>query len=211
MSIGLRYICRIFKKGNTLTCGPIGSGKDMMIANVVVRRDQEYVSNVDYGGSFIKFDPTVFDVGKNTFKNFLTNDVKKYVYPYNDGADIYISDGGVYFPSQHCSDLNKMFPYFPTFFALVRQLGNARIHTNVQAIPRIWDKIREQSQDYFIRCLWCKVFSATLFSLSGYMISMILALTVLSLFTFMLLCLLLIRLASRCSSLVISMRRRMAL
>lgn len=158
MAIGLRYIMKIFDRGNTCTCGPIGSGKDMMIANVVVRRSKKYISNVDYGGSWIEFDPTVLDVGKNTFKNFLTGNVNKYIYPYPDGADLYISDAGVYFPSQHCSELNKLFPFFPTFFALVRQLGDARIHVNVQALPRVWDKIREQSQDFYIRCIWCKVF-----------------------------------------------------
>lgn len=157
MAIGLRFITKIFEKGNTMTCGPIGSGKDIMIANVVVRRNLEYVSNVDYGGAFIEFDPTVLDCGKNTYKNFLNKDIKKYVYPYNDGADIYISDAGVYFPSQYCNELNKLYPYFPVFFALVRQLAGARIHTNVQAIPRVWDKIREQNQDFYIRCLGCKV------------------------------------------------------
>ena len=94
------------------------------------------------------------DCGKNSYVDFLEGSVKFYEYPYPDGTDIYISDAGVYFPSQYCNELNKQFKYFPTFMALTRHLGASNVHFNVQNLNRVWDKIREQS-DQYIMCMGC--------------------------------------------------------
>lgn len=80
----------------------------------------------------------------------------RYVFPYPDDTDIYISDAGIYFPAQYCNELNKKYPHFATFQALTRQLGNCNFHINVQNLNRVWDKIREQS-DTYILCLNCIV------------------------------------------------------
>ena len=162
MAIGLRSIIKIFEKGNTCVTGLRGDGKDMLIANVVSRRSLPYSSNVDYGGEFISFDPSVLSCGGNTYKHFLNNDCLRYSFPYCDGTDIYISDAGVYFPSQYCSELNRLYPHFPTFFALSRHLGLCNVHINVQNLNRCWDKIREQS-DQYIRCLGCRVLGGYVF------------------------------------------------
>lgn len=146
----------MFEDGNVCVCGLRGRGKDMLFANVIWRRKLPYISNVNYGGEFNAFNPMEFDCGGNSYKNFISNDVKKYVYPYADGIDIYVSDSALLFPAHFCNELNKLYPFFPNFFALTRQLGEFNFHINVQNLNRVWDKIREQS-DLYIMCNRCFV------------------------------------------------------
>lgn len=153
----MRKIIKLFKNGNVCVTGLRGRGKDMLMANVVVRRKLPYVSNTRYDDVLhIPFIPKEFDCGLNTYKNFIDGDVRKYVFPYGDGTDIYIGDMGIYFPAQYCNELNRSYSYFSTFMALSRQLGECNVHFNVQNLNRAWDKIREQS-DHYIYCNWCKV------------------------------------------------------
>lgn len=152
-----KKILKVFDSGNTCVCGLRGRGKDLLMANVVLRRKHKgkhlpYVSNVDYGGDFSPLELEKLDCGKNTYNDFINDTVKKYEFPYPDRTDIYISDAGVYFPSQFCNELNKKYPYFSTFMALSRHLGDANVHFNVQNLNRCWDKIREQS-DQYIMCM----------------------------------------------------------
>lgn len=151
-----KKITRLFNDGNTCVTGLRGRGKDMLVANVVCRRKKEYISNVDYTHNDLKYDfiPDKLNLAMNTYHDFICGTVKKYCYPYPDGVDVYISDAGVYFPSQYQSELCKRYPHFPTFMALSRQLGECNVHVNVQNLNRVWDKIREQS-DTFINCDKC--------------------------------------------------------
>lgn len=152
----LKTIIRHFKDGNTCVTGLRGRGKDMLIANVVCRRKKDYISNVDYtdGVGHFDFVPDNLNLAMNTYHDFICGTVKKYSYPYPDGVDVYISDAGIYFPSQYQGELCKRYPHFPTFMALSRQLGECNVHVNVQNLNRCWDKIREQS-DTFINCDKC--------------------------------------------------------
>lgn len=149
--MGLRKIIKLFKNHSISVCGEKGSGKDLLTANVVVRRKLPYVSNIDYGEGYIPYDFNKIDV-KNDYTNFNDGKINPYEFPYEDGTDIYLSDCGVYFPSQYCNELNKRYKSLPTFIALSRQLGECRVHQNAQALGRVWDKIREQSERY----IWCK-------------------------------------------------------
>lgn len=147
-----------FKQGNTCVVGLRGRGKDMLIANVIARRKMAYISNVDYHCQYSEYMPldlSKLDTG-NDYTNFLSQKVKKYIYPYPEGLDIYISDTGIYFPSQYNGELNKQCKSLPVFMALSRQLGQCNVHTNCQNLNRVWDKIREQS-DLYIMCNSCKV------------------------------------------------------
>ena len=152
----LKKIIRMFEDGNVSVSGLRGRGKDMLMANVVVRRKKPYVSNVNYGGEWLPFNIPSIDLSGNTYKNFLSGKVVPYQFPYADGTDFYLSDVGVYFPSQYCSELNKQFPNIPAFMALTRHLGECNFHINVQNLNRCWDKIREQS-DTYICCRRCIV------------------------------------------------------
>lgn len=153
----MRKIIKLFKDGNVCVVGLKGRGKDMLMANVVCRRKLPYISNTVYDpDNHIPFVPMMFNVGGNTYVNFIENSIKPYKYPFTDGVDIYIGDGGVYFPSQYCNQLNRDYGYFSTFMALSRHLGDCNVHFNVQNLNRMWDKIREQS-DYYIMCMCCYV------------------------------------------------------
>lgn len=154
--MNLTKIRKLFAKGNVSVFGNCGSGKDLLFSNVAVR-SKGYVSNNYYGGNFEPLDFSFLDVSKNTYVDFIECRLKPYTYPYPIGHDIFVTDCGVYFPSQYCNELNKRYPYLPTFFAIRRHLGNCNIHYNTQALNRVWDKLREQS-DTYILCRWAKVF-----------------------------------------------------
>lgn len=149
-------IVRTFESGNVCVCGLRGTGKDVLMGNVIARRAKPYVSNLDYtkGKNHQVLDFDKINVGENTYKNLLSGDIKYYCFPYEQGSDIYISDAGIYLPAQYCNELNKQYPYLPTYFALSRQVSHNNVHVNVQHLGRVWDKIREQS-DLYIRCRFC--------------------------------------------------------
>ena len=69
----MKKIIKLFRSGNVCVCGLRGRGKDMLIANVAVRRGLPYVSNVDYGGDCRSFVPMDYNCGGNTYENFLNN------------------------------------------------------------------------------------------------------------------------------------------
>ena len=146
----------MFEDGSVSVFGLRGKGKDMLFANVVVRRHKPYISNTDYGGQFTKFDPKMLDFS-NTWRNFMTGKLNKFVYPYEDGVDIYLADVGVYMPSQYQGELCKEYSHIPVAMALLRQVAGAEFHFNVQHLGRCWDKLRELSETW-IRCVGCKVF-----------------------------------------------------
>lgn len=149
-------VIKLFKKGNVCVTGLRGTGKDLLMGNVIVRRKKEYVSNLEYDnkGLWFSLDYSLIDLGKNSFKDLLEGNVKYYKYTYPQGSDIYISDVGCYFPSQYCNELNRDYKYLPLYMALSRQVSHNNVHINVQNLNRAWDKIREQS-DTYIRCRKC--------------------------------------------------------
>lgn len=153
--MGLRKIIKLFESGNVCVCGLRGRGKDVLFGNVVVRRGLPYVSNVNYCNQFIPFVPKEYNLGGNTYQNFLNNEIKYYEFPRADGTDIYVSDAGVYFPSQYSGQLDHKYPYFAGFSALTRQLGLCNFHFNAQNLERVWNKFREQS-DIYIMCNFCR-------------------------------------------------------
>lgn len=142
--------------------GKKGRGKDLLFGNVIQRRSLPYCSNIDYGGNFYKFDYNTIDCGTNTYKDFINGTVKYYSFPYPDGTDIYLSDCGIYFPSQFCNELNKQYLYMSVFQAISRHVGLSNFHVNAQALNRVWDKIREQS-DIYILCRRCIYFHGLVF------------------------------------------------
>lgn len=148
-------IIRLYKQGNVSVFGNCGSGKDLLQSNVIVRRKLPYVSNVNYGGEWYPLDFKLLDVGSN-FEDFINDTVKPYNYPYPLGADVYLSDAGIYLPSQYCNELNKKYPRFATFVAIRRHIARANFHVNSQHLGRVYDKIREQG-DTYILCRWCVV------------------------------------------------------
>lgn len=154
-----KKVVNYFRRGSVCVTGQRGAGKDMLIANVVARRREPYVGNVDYcaeGSDHYDLDYDKLMLGGLSFKDLVKGQIVQSTYEYPEGADIYISDIGVYFPSQYCNDLNKMFHSLPLFLALSRQIADCNVHLNVQNLNRAWDKFREQS-DRYITANWCLV------------------------------------------------------
>lgn len=153
-----RFVKRCFYDGNVIVTGLRGRGKDVLFSLVTNSNKCKYISNIDYTGDnrHIHFNVNDISVGGNTFDNFASNKLIPYKYPYEDGIDYFISDGGIYFPAQEFSKLNKLYPSVPVFQALSRHLGNCNFHCNIQNLNRLWDKIREQA-DTYLRCERCKV------------------------------------------------------
>ena len=152
-------IRKYFKRGSVCVTGQRGTGKDMIMANVAARRKEPYVSNIDYAADGSEFHQlNIQDLCMNgmTYKDLLEGKIRKFRYAYPEGADIYISDIGIYFPSQYCNELNKHFASVPMFLALSRQIANCNVHLNTQNLGRAWDKFREQS-DIYIMCDRCIV------------------------------------------------------
>jgi hypothetical protein len=153
----LKSIIEMFEKGNVLVYGVKGSGKDMLFGNVVVRRKKPYMSTVDYGGKFIPWDYAKIELAGNTYRNFISGKLKRFVCPLPDGTDVYVPDVGVMFPAQYCNEINRDYKSFGSYLALSRHLHLGAFHCNTQAIRRPYDKIREQA-DQYILCIECKVF-----------------------------------------------------
>lgn len=151
--MGLKKVIKDFKTGNVCVCGVKGSGKDVLFGNVIARRKMPYASNVDYGGLRAPFSYDFTDV-KNTYKELIKEQGNEYKCPYPRMTDVYVSDAGIYFPSQYCNELNKEFKTMPVYQALSRHLQRARFHVNSQNLNRVWDKIREQSDIYY-NCRSC--------------------------------------------------------
>lgn len=166
-----KKVIKMYKQGNVSVCGLRGTGKDMLQGNVIVRRGEPYISNINYTGDMLTkekyngervkmFQPLDFeklDCGKNNFDNFLSGKVNYYVFPYIEGSDVYLSDAGIYLPSQDFVVINRKYPYIATYCALSRQVSvDGNCHSNSQNLERVFDKWREQS-DIYIRCRKCKV------------------------------------------------------
>lgn len=154
MIAGIKKMRRLFKSGSVCVTGQRGRGKDLLCSNVACR-SKLYRSNINYGGNFRPINFGDLDI-KNDYTDLVNGTPHKYVYPYEEGADLFISDIGIYFPSQYCNELNRKYPRLPYFLALSRQLGNANVHLNVQHLPRAWDKFREQSDIYVLCRYVCK-------------------------------------------------------
>ena len=148
-------ILSLFKKNNVLVSGLRGRGKDVLFSFVVNRRKQNYISNICYSSPKARykcfpFSKELFEIGGNTYRNLTNNNVIPYTYPLPDGLDFYISDAGVYYPSQYATELIKQYPSTPLFYALSRHIADCNVHANSQAQGRIWDKLREQSDKYVV-------------------------------------------------------------
>lgn len=146
---------KLFDDGNVLVSGLRGRGKDMAFCVVVNHRKRDYISNVVYSDPKKRFkcfplDLNVWNLSCNTYEDMTSGNPNPYNYPYPDGLDYYISDSGVYFPSQHSTELAKKYKGASMFVALSRHLGDSNVHCNVQNISRLWLHIREQSDIYVV-------------------------------------------------------------
>lgn len=150
-----KKIIKLFENGNVCVTGLRGTGKDLLMGNVIARRKQLYISNLDYdkGLRYIPLEFSMLDL-KTRYNDLIQGKQTYFEWGYPPNTDIYLSDAGIYFPSQYCSELNKQYQSMPMFQALSRQVARNNFHVNTQNLNRVWDKIREQS-DTYITCNKC--------------------------------------------------------
>lgn len=142
-----------FRHCNVIVAGKKGSGKDILFQKVINYRKEVYYSNIDYGHDRLKLNMKDYLIKNKegdilTYNNFLQNKVFKSKRQFIEGADHYISEGGILFPSHMDSVLHKTYPSLPVFYALSRHLYNCNVHCNLQNFIRLWKPIREQSDFY---------------------------------------------------------------
>lgn len=151
---GINYFVRKFEKYPCCVVGMKGRGKDLIFGNVAIRRKEPYISNLDYTErrNYIPLNFDALDLSCAKWTDFIEGKLPYYEFPYPIESDVYISDVGVYLPSQYCNEINKRYPHIATYMALSRQVSHNRVHINTQNLNRCYDKIREQSDVYF----WCE-------------------------------------------------------
>lgn len=159
--MGIKKIIKLFEDGNVSISGLRGTGKDMLMGNVIIRRGLPYVSNLNYGGKWIPLNWPDIDC-HNNYTNFISGKINHFDWPYPDRVDIYASDLGIILPSQFCNELNRNYGYLPVTQALTRHFGLCNFHYNTQNLNRVYDKVREQS-DLYIRCISCHVIFGIVF------------------------------------------------
>lgn len=147
--INIAFITSQFKGCNVIVFGKKGSGKDILFSSVIKKRGCKHLSNIEYYKGKTEVKPLGYlSVAPNVYNDFI--DGKVQIIPKNiiENADYYLSDGGIYLPSQYDNILSKQYPSLPIFYALSRHLGKMNIHVNVQNLNRLWIKLREQADCY---------------------------------------------------------------
>ena len=137
-----------FERCNVVVFGKKGSGKDVLFNHVINLRGLPHYSNMPYNDRTIVTGLDALSAGDNTYEDFINGTLRKFAPVFMDRCDYYISDAGVYLPSQYDKELDRRYPSMPLFYALSRQLHRMNVHANVQALGRLWKKLREQSDSY---------------------------------------------------------------
>lgn len=146
-----KRIKNAFVSGSVMTSGRKRFGKDVLHQAVINWRKETYFANINYGGDYHHIEMKDLLLGDNDYKSFIDGKVQQCEkIDKLEGHDIYISDGGVYLPSQMDSYLHKIYPSFPITYALSGHMYNNGIHVNTQRLDRVWKALREQA-DYFVR------------------------------------------------------------
>ena len=147
-----RLLKTIFENSSTYTFGAKGKGKDLLWQKVINLRKNPYYSNIYYGGYYKHLNLKALNVDPNTYKDMISNDIKRINTYLLEQCDLYVSDAGIYLPNFEDSQLNKQYPSMPIFIAVQRHLLLSNTHVNSQAFGRVWKKVREQA-DFYIKAL----------------------------------------------------------
>jgi len=151
LKANMSFIIKKFESGNTLVFGKKRKGKDLLFQNVIKARKKEYFSNISYGYKYNPITLNELSVYPNTYNDLIHNTITKSLpHLLLEKKDIYISDGGNFLPSQYQDKLIKQYPSMPIFYSLQGHLYDNRTHVNYNgSFNRLWDKLREQADEYF--------------------------------------------------------------
>ena len=151
-----RFILDKFINGNIIVAGKKGKGKDLFFNYVINARKSACRSNIQYNEKLctktdLDYLTLKDDKGKQIdYSKFLDGTFEPIEKKLDECVDYYISDAGVFLPSQFQAELCKKYPSLPVTYALSRHLARMNIHANTQNLNRLWDKLREQADGYFI-------------------------------------------------------------
>jgi hypothetical protein len=155
LELNIAYIVKLFKKNNIIVWGKKRKGKDLLFQLVINRRKKEvYASNYpvqfSYGHKATHIEINDLSVMPNVYDNVILNQVKKIEHkPHMEKVDVYIADAGIYLPSHFHSHIQKSYPSLPIYYSIVGHLYDSNIHVNYNgSINRLYDKLREQADDY---------------------------------------------------------------
>ena len=148
------HLLSLYAKGNTITFGRKGCGKDLLFNYVINNRSKSCYSNIQFNEKRCTVAPlSMLSVEPNTYEQFIAGKVQQIQRnTEREGRDYYLSDSGIYLPSQYNSLLDKQYKSMPIYFALSRHLYGSNVHINTQALSRPWNKVREQA-DRFIQAV----------------------------------------------------------
>ncbi len=146
---GKKLLIDTFNNGNVIVFGTKGKGKDLIFNKVINVRAVNCYSNIQFNKEYCTVKSIKeFSVEPNTYINLLEDNVKIIPKTLKEETDFYISDGGIFLPSQYSNNLCKQYPSLPIYYALSRHLTNSNIHINSQYLGRVWDKLREHADRY---------------------------------------------------------------
>jgi len=146
------WLLDAFNNNDVAVYGFRGAGKDCLFAHAINLKNEKHYSNIYYNELTEVRDLKDLHVGGNSYEDFIEGKIDKFTPNFEDGAHFFISDAGVYLGCQFNKELNQNFGELPIHIALRRHLYDSHVHTNSQALNRVWDKLREQ-QSCFIHCL----------------------------------------------------------
>jgi len=146
------WLLHAFDNYDCAVYGFRGSGKDVLFAHSINLKGEPHYSNIWYNDLTEVRDLKDLHVGGNEYPDFISGNIKRFTPNFEEGFHFFISDAGVYLGCQYNKELNVNYGEMPIHLALRRHLYNSHVHTNSQALNRVWDKLREQ-QGCFIHAL----------------------------------------------------------
>ena len=156
---GKKELIHCFENDNVIVYGLKGHGKDLIFNKVINARNVPCYANIPYNKELCTQKPlTDFSVAPNTSLDVLNQNITQIKKINKENTDMYISDGGIFLPSQLSNTLCKKYPSLPIYYALSRHLTNSNIHINTQYLGRVWDKLREHAGYYVKACKTVKIF-----------------------------------------------------
>ena len=139
------------KQGNLIVFGKKRKGKDLIFNAIINKNKNKVYSNIQFNKD--KCDILeLHDTNLNlTYKEFIEDKIEKINVEdikFESFRDYFLSDGGIYLPSQEQGTLCKEYKSLPILYALSSQVFKMNIHVNTQSLNRVWDKLREQADTY---------------------------------------------------------------
>jgi hypothetical protein len=139
------WLKEMFTKGNMIVIGKKGKGKDVLFNHVINLIDMPHYANMPYNHNTEIRLIKDLELAGNTFEALVNGTVTQCERTLQPNTNFWISDAGIFLPSQEDIVLQKLYPTLPVHYALSRQTYQMNIHANTQELTRVWKKLREQT------------------------------------------------------------------